>query len=290
MREYLSSNDICNQMSMMRTVFDGVFLIVEGVTDHRLFEKFVDKESVRIVQAHSKDKVRSTVRDMNGRRSDKKVIGIMDPDLELVNGRKVIPPLFYTDCRDMEMMLIHSNAFDDLIDEYAEREKVENAGFDTESLRQAIVKASSNVGKLMKVSADNRYNLCFKDLDFRRFINPRTVECDIRALVNAVIDNTIVRKVEREALLAAFCEEPDHDPWSIARGHDTVDVILCVLKGSIGAFNSRYLNEGELSGSLRLAFSDDDFEDTALYRSTEDWSGRTGNPLWKLIIRSRTDG
>lgn len=290
MREYLSSADICNQMSMLRSVFDGVFLIVEGVTDQRLFEKFVDKDSVRIVQAHSKDKVRSTVRDMEGRRSDKKVIGIMDPDLELVNGRKVNPPLFYTDCRDMEMMLIRSNAFDDVIDEYTDRTKLEEIGFDTDSLRQAIVDASSNVGKLMKVSADNRYSLCFKDLDFKRFINPRTIECDVRALVNAVMDNTVVRKTDRKALLAAFCEEPEHDPWLIARGHDTVDVILVVLKGAIGAFNSRYLNEGELSGSLRLAFSDQDFEVTTLYSSTENWSRRTGNPLWRLVNHSRTDG
>ena len=290
MREYLSSADICNQMSMLRSVFDGVFLIVEGVTDQRLFEKFVDKDSVRIVQAHSKDKVRSTVRDMEGRRSDKKVIGIMDPDLELVNGRKVNPPLFYTDCRDMEMMLIRSNAFDDVIDEYTDRTKLEEIGFDTDSLRQAIVDASSNVGKLMKVSADNRYSLCFKDLDFKRFINPRTIECDVRALVNAVMDNTVVRKTDRKALLAAFCEEPEHDPWLIARGHDTVDVILVVLKGTIGAFNSRYLNEGELSGSLRLAFSDQDFEVTTLYSSTENWSRRTGNPLWRLVNHSRTDG
>jgi hypothetical protein len=227
---------------------------------------------------------------MESRRSDRKVIGIMDPDLELVNGRRVNPPLFYTDCRDMEMMLIRSNAFDDVIDEYTDRKRMEEIGFDTQSLRQAIVEASSNVGKLMKVSADNRYSLCFKNLDFRMFINPRTVKCDVRELVDAVIDNTVVRKTNRKALLAAFHEEPDHDPWQIARGHDTVDILLVVLKGAIGAFNSRYLNEGELSGSLRLAFSDRDFEGTMLYTSTEDWSRRTGNPLWRLVNHSRTDG
>ena len=32
MREYITPDDICNQISMERSVFRGTFLIVEGVT------------------------------------------------------------------------------------------------------------------------------------------------------------------------------------------------------------------------------------------------------------------
>ena len=49
MREYLTADDICNQVSMTRSVFDGVVLLVEGVTDQRLLEKFTDKDSVMII-------------------------------------------------------------------------------------------------------------------------------------------------------------------------------------------------------------------------------------------------
>ena len=52
MREYITSDDICNQISMERTVFKGTFLVVEGVTDERLFEKFIDKDQVKIIEAH----------------------------------------------------------------------------------------------------------------------------------------------------------------------------------------------------------------------------------------------
>ena len=93
MREYITSDDICNQISMERTVFDGTFLLVEGVTDERLFEKFVDKEHVQIIEAHSKDNVRHAVKDMKSSRKDEKVIGIIDADLDRLLGRKVKPPL-----------------------------------------------------------------------------------------------------------------------------------------------------------------------------------------------------
>lgn len=286
MREYLSSEDICNHLSMLRSVYDGTFVIVEGVTDQRLFEKFIEKSDVRIMQAHSKDKVRSIVKTMKDRRHDDKVIGIMDPDLELVNRRRVSPPLFYTDCRDMEMMLIRSNSFEDVMDEYVDRGRLENTGMDIGTLRESIVSASSCVGKLMKVSSDNRWSLCFKNLDFSRFIDTRTLECHIDDMIEAVLANTVTRRPSRRNVTDAYMNEPDYDPWIVARGHDTVDIILLVLRKSIGAFNSRNLNEGELSGSLRLAFSDFDFIGTELYESTHAWSEESGNPLWNLVIHN----
>ena len=96
MREYITSDDICNQISMERTVFKGTFLVVEGVTDERLFEKFIDKDQVKIIEAHSKDNVRNSVKDMASVRKDGRVIGIVDPDLDRLRGRKVKPPLFFT--------------------------------------------------------------------------------------------------------------------------------------------------------------------------------------------------
>lgn len=286
MREYLTSDDISNQISMMRSVFNGTIVVVEGVTDQRLFEKFIDKENVRLIQAHSKDKVKSTVKCMEQKRKDNKIIGIVDPDLDLVEGFKQKHPIYYTDCRDMEMMLIRSNAFNDVMDEYGNRDVIDSRGLTIESIRESIVKASSNVGKLMKVSRDLGACLSFKDLDFKRFINTRSITCDNRALVDAVVLNTTARKVNRKTIYDAFLNEENYDPWIVARGHDTVNILLLVLNREIGSFNARYLNEGELGGALRLAFSDSDFKATGLFASTESWSENSKNPLWSLISHS----
>ena len=285
MREYLTSEDLSNQISMMRTTYHGVIIVVEGVTDQRLFEKFIDKDNVWLMQAHSKDKVKSTVLCMKEKRNDNKIIGIVDPDLDLVNGRIAKHPIYNTDCRDMEMMLIRSNAFNDVMDEYADSERILSKDLSVESIRNLIVKASSNIGKLMKISSDIGACLSFKDLDFRQFINTRTISCNTRKLIDCVISNTVNCGIGRKKLYDIFDEEPDYDPWIIARGHDTVAVFLLVLTREIGSFNARYLKEGELGGSLRLAFSDEDFKATSLYAKTESWSEQTGNPLWDMINR-----
>ncbi len=284
MREYITSDDICNQISMERTVFDGTFLVVEGITDERLFEKFVDKDRVRIIEAHSKDNVRHAVKDMSSIRRDRGVIGIVDPDLDRLRGRGAKSPLFHTDCRDMEMMVIRSNALDDVLDEYCDREPLMKFTESVGPVRDALVSASYPIGLLMYISQTEGLNLSFKDLDFERFINPRTLSLNESAMVDSVIFNSKSCRMSRKEILNRLVREAERleDKWEAARGHDTVDILLIAFKKNFGSFNSRNLSEGELGGALRLAFSDSCFRGTQLYRDTEEWARENGVDLWDL--------
>ena len=284
MREYITSDDICNQISMERTVFDGTFLLVEGVTDERLFEKFVDKEHVQIIEAHSKDNVRHAVKDMKSSRKDEKVIGIIDADLDRLLGRKVKPPLFHTDCRDMEMMVIRSNALDDVLDEYCERESLMKFTESVGPVREALLSASYPIGLLMFISQTEGLNLSFKDLEFERFINSRTLSLNVDSMVDAVIFNSKNCRMGKKALVSRLGREEENldDEWDAARGHDTVDILLLALKRNFGSFNSRNLTEGELGGALRLAFSDACFRSTELFANTDEWARTNGVELWDL--------
>lgn len=284
MREYITSDDICNQISMERTVFDGTFLLVEGVTDERLFEKFVDKEHVQIIEAHSKDNVRHAVKDMKSSRKDERVIGIIDADLDRLLGRRVKPPLFHTDCRDMEMMVIRSNALDDVLDEYCEREPLMKFTESVGPVREALLSASYPIGLLMFISQTEGLNLSFKDLEFERFVNSRTLSLNVESMVDAVIFNSKNCRMGKKALISRLHRETENldDEWDAARGHDTVDILLLALKRNFGSFNSRNLNEGELGGALRLAFSDACFRSTELFADTDEWARTNGVELWDL--------
>lgn len=290
MREYITSDDICNQISMERSVYDGTFLVVEGVTDERLFEKFIVKNRVRIIEAHSKDNVRHAVGDMFTRRGDKRVIGIVDPDLDRLRGRRARAPLFHTDCRDMEMMIIRSNALEDVLDEYCDRELLAKFTETVGPVRDALVSASYPVGLLMFISQSEGLNLSFKDLNFQQFINTRTLSLNAGSMVDAVIFNSKKCRMGRKELLRRLDREAEglEDQWDAARGHDTVNILLIALRGNFGSYNSRGLNEGELGGALRLAFSDQCFVKTDLYRDTSEWATANGVTLWDIADRCRT--
>ncbi|MBR2255562.1 MAG: DUF4435 domain-containing protein [Candidatus Methanomethylophilaceae archaeon] len=284
MREFLSSDDVCNQMLMGRALFKGTYVVVEGVTDQRLYEKFTDRSAVQVVQAHSKDNVRSSVRRMNERHGDPATIGIVDRDLDGLTGRKESPPLFSTDKRDMEMMLIYSNALDDVLDEYADGQKLKNFLARGKDVRQALVDASYPLGLLMYISKKNRMSLNFRDLDFTVFVDQRTLVVSIPAMINAVVANTANVRIGRGELSRMLTDQTVRlkDKWLAARGHDAVDILLIGLRKTFGSYNARNLTEGELGGALRLAYSDSDFRETNLYRSTRKWAEANGVRLWKL--------
>ncbi len=284
MREFLTTEDICNDLCMRHTVHGGAFLIVEGVTDSRIYGKFIDKEGTQIVVAHSKDNVRNVIRDMAKDRCDVKVLGIMDADLDRLTGRKVSSPLFLTDCRDMEMMAVRSNALNDVLDEYGDREAIENFEKRMGPIRDAVVKASFPIGLLMKVSKERGFALSFKDLDFNSFINQRSLSIDARRMVDEVLVNSRNIPYGTKQILQILNDEARglDDIWDAARGHDTIKILLIGFR-TFGSYNARHLNEGALGGALRLAYSDSDFRQTRLFTDTEKWAEYNNVRLWALV-------
>ncbi len=283
MRESLGCSDVCNEVMMMRSAVGGTFVLVEGVTDDRVYGKFL-AEGARTVQCHSKDNVRRAVKELTGRRGLTEVIGIVDADLDILDHKCETPPLFRTDCRDMEMLCIRSNALDDVLDEYADRDKLKAFVAKYGPVRDVLVESSSPIGLLMHISMRLSLELNFSDLDVEKFIDRRSLALSKRDLIDAVLSNSGLQKESRSRLMELLREEEGElaDPWHAARGHDTVAILLLALTKTFGSFNARNLNEGSLGGSLRLAFSDADFLDTRLYRDTARWAEKNRIKLWDL--------
>ena len=282
MREYLTPDDICNQISMNRTLFKGTVLLSEGNTDQRLYQKFID-DDVRIIPAHSKSNVINVSNKMAARR-DSKVMGIVDRDLDDLKGKKVNPPLFYTDHRDMEMMLIISNAIDDVLIEYADKDRLARFVKQYGEIRDVVISAAFPIGVLMYLSYLRGYNLNFKNLDFKEFIDRRTLSVDVSKMVQAVVDNTAGCEINKRGVikdLQTQCSSFD-DKEKLARGHDSVDILLIGLRDAFGSYNAGLLNVGAVGGALRLAYDANDFKKTKLYADSKRWAESRGLKLWAI--------
>ena len=265
MRDKLGYSDLCNEIMMLRSAKGGTFVLVEGVTDDRVYGKFL-ADGASIIQCHSKDNVRRTVRELAGRRGVREVIGIVDADLDILDHKCETPPLFRTDCRDMEMLCIRSNALDDVLDEYSDREKLKDFVSKNGPVRDALVAASMPIGLLMHISKNQSLELNFSGLDVEKFVDRRTLAIRENEMIDEVFANSAPPKIAKNKVLSSLNYEKKEftDPWHAARGHDTIAILLLALKKTFGSFNARNLNEGALGGALRLAFSDSDFLDTRL--------------------------
>ena len=278
----LTSSDIANEVSMMRSVFKGTVLIVEGVSDSRLYGKFTDRENVRIMIAHSKNNVMQAVSMLRDRRKDNAVLGIIDRDMDALLGKKRSPPLFQTDKRDLESTILASPALEAVIAEYGDTDKVRAFEDRYGPLRDCLARAASPVGLLMFVSYRKGMNLSFKDLDFTFFVNPHTLKTDLPKLVAHVYSVSMGQRYQRAAVVDMVAELMNDfgESWDVTRGHDAVTVLKLGLRAGLGSYNAKGLTDGELGGALRLAYSRGAFESTVLYRATWDWCRENGLKLW----------
>lgn len=281
MREYLDANDIANS-AMMAGASGKTVVIVEGVTDRRLYGKFMDP-SVTVVIAHSKSNVVGAIIQTSKRRKCEYVIGIADADLDYINHSIRPGNLFLTDTRDSETLMFKSSAYDDVVSEYYDMEKSESFEKRYGGIRERLIKSSYPVGILMYLSEKNGWKLCFKDLDFETFIDRRTIDIDIRGLVSALTENPNYA-VKRKEILKSLEEELliERDPWHVCRGHDLMKIMAIGLREAFGSWNSKHISDSALSGAFRLAFDNSDFVQTKLFAESEEWSRKTGRKLWKI--------
>ena len=175
MREYIDSRDVANTVMMLATAFDGTIAVVEGVTDRRLYGKFFDKDRVEVIIAHSKSNVRNTIRETFKERNFKRVVGIIDADLDRLTGKAHKAPLFITDARDSEGMMLNSKAYDDIMDEYGDRDRMDRFTDSHGSIKKAIMSAAYPIGLLMYLSETKGLGFSFKELDYEYFIDRKSL-------------------------------------------------------------------------------------------------------------------
>ncbi|MCL1979192.1 MAG: DUF4435 domain-containing protein [Methanomassiliicoccaceae archaeon] len=278
----LTSSDIANTISMLRSYHKGPIIVVEGVTDSRLFGKFVDKDEVKIVSAFSKENVRWSVAEVWGRRNDKRTIGIIDADIDRLYGKTYNPPIFLSDKRDLETMIMSTRAMDDVLVEYSDPELLEDFEKRYGKVGDVVARSSYPVGLLMFISARDKMGLSFKNIDHTAFINKNTLAIDVRKMIEEVFSQSLNKGIGKKELADMIAEEEEvlDDPWIAARGHDAVCVLAIGLSEAFGSYNSKGLNGGQVSGALRLAFGLEYFKGTDLYRDTLKWSQKNNFVLW----------
>ena len=267
---------------MKRSLFGGSFLIVEGTTDGRLYGKFTDRMECEIIPAHCKENVIRSVREMFRRRNEKRIIGIVDSDNDRLNGTMYENPIFVTDRRDIDTVMIESRAFYNVLSEYGDRGRIERFTERYGDIRDSVVASCYPLGILMHLSEKEGWGLSFKDLDHQLFVNRRTLRLDTDAMVSALIDNSQHSRVDAATVITALAKEMKeaYDPWDVCRGHDLIAVLAIGLRDIFGCYNCRSIRPGELAGALRLAYDDTSFRGSALFRDSEEWCVRNRMKVW----------
>lgn len=290
-RELRSVNGIVNKIKATRH-YPGKaflsFLIVEGDTDKTFYKTFTNVDACQITIAYGKENALEIL-SMLEKEQFSGALAVVDADFDMLSGTQPPPVnVLYTDTHDVETMILKSPALEKVLNEFGSEGKREEFTVSTgKDIRLTLIACSLPVGYLRQISLVDGLMLKFEGLDFKKFLDEKTLTVDIQKLVRHVKDKSQQPALVENQILTRMQHMKDdtHDHWHMCCGHDMADVLSVALCKAIGTCNTSDVKRDILERSLRLAFERTHFEQTQLYHSIKNWE-QTNQPFLILTTVS----
>jgi hypothetical protein len=282
MRQYIDGNVVANRVRLLRTQHSGSFLIVEGDTDKRFYERFIDRDQCRIIIANNKANAVAASAILE-RDKFRGVLTIVDADFEMLEPAPDQPPhLIRTDDHDVEAMLIRSPALEKVLAEFGSEAKIAA----NPDVRERMVESGKPLGYLRWHSLRANLGLRFDELQFSRFLDPTTLNVERRRLVSTLKNHSQKPHLVEQDLLNGIEQltSSEHDAWQVCCGHDLVEILAVGLQRMLGTNAHTQVRPEIIARSLRLAYESVHFRTTRLYAAIERWEQE--NPPFIVLARS----
>lgn len=184
-------------------------VVVEGVTDYKVYGKLLNPKCCELIIGESKDNVIEAVTLCEEAHLEG-IIGIIDADFWHVQSDSTYlsKQLFVTDAHDLECMMLRSKAFDYVFIEYGDEGK--RAKFERqvqEKLIYWMLKNVALVGCLRKISLERGLELRFSQLDFQQFIDMNRLEVQVDRMIQEILFHSRKHNVYTTKQLRLWLEE-----------------------------------------------------------------------------------
>lgn len=253
----------------------------EGDTDGRIYRRFIDPQYCRPFPSKNRAIAVEALGILKSA-AEKGVLAIVDADTDhLTNSISTDPDLILTQTRDSEGILLQSQALQNVLVEF---DIHGNFGVNP---HVTVIEAAALVGYVKFVVQRKKWNTRTSQLDFARFADPMTLQCDTGKLCSHMADLTITPgitaadyKTELDSLRALGIEAS-----KVARGHDATSLLAWAIaivagkKRKHGALIEAHVVESY----LRTAYPDEAFSKCELHQQILKWEG--GNVPYRILKR-----
>ena len=290
MRSYLTSKRLMTKLAMLRSGKKSkTLVVVEGLTDYRVYGKILDLTTCEIIIGESKENVIEAIK-MCEQQKLQGIIGIVDADFWHMEDKKEQLPkaLFMTDYHDLECMMLHSKAFEHVFLEYGDLGKL--AHFERligEKMPIWMLENVALIGYLRKLSLERNLELRFSQLEFEKFMDMNKLEIIEERMIQEILFASHKQTQYKSWQISKWLQQVMSvydDPWQVCCGHDLVEWLAIGFAQVFGNYNAKKLFSGQLEGSFRLSYHSTLFEETQLYKALRDWE--RDHPTYRLFTRN----
>ncbi len=280
MEQYILPVRIANAI-MMDSSFNGYAIIVEGMKDSKLLNKYINKKSIVVKDAFGYRNVLEVMKILTSRNYEKR-IGIVDSDFsQILNTTCDYPDIFYTDFHDIEVMLMSTRALENTVSMCCADDKIRNFEKGSEDLiRRRVFELATEVGYLKLANRIYNLGLAFKPkkldgntIKYKNFIDEsRFVFTNCQAMVKTIINYSVGKsdKIESEEYIIESYHKLRSEPYDLfhlVNGHDLTNILYLFIKKTLKSNHPAVHDSNTLEDFLILAYDYEDFKRTNLYKS-----------------------
>ncbi|OGT22715.1 MAG: hypothetical protein A2342_05425 [Gallionellales bacterium RIFOXYB12_FULL_54_9] len=275
MQKYLSEIDTIGEIRQSSKHPIGktyVWVLVEGITDQKLYTKLFCRETTKVEIVHGGGiKSLRYAMQILVNESDR-VIGIRDADfLHIGNQQEAIDRLFVTDTHDAEMlMLACDTVFQHLLCEHIPGESSQ-----FKMLREKLLGSLAFVGGIRWLNHLEDLTLKLDDIGLADFYDAANMKLDKARCIQNVEARSPNKKsaIQEQEISNKISGITDY--FNLCNGHDAVKGLALY----ISAKNSKGIKDVELERTLRIAYRKEDFAATKLYANLRRWQETSGCQL-----------
>lgn len=261
---------------------------MEGASDERFWNKFIDTNKVRVQICHGCKSLNSIV-DEHINQGVMNFIAVTDSDFNVILGTIPNKPnLFITDDHDVEMMMYHSNrSFKELVNAIDRGNKIGDYVENGHDLLNETIQITNDIGYCKLSAIKNGFDLEFSNEDEKtheierpkyedaldgktgQYLGLDKVVCKVHGFtcscgkkppkVQDIIEKTTNEKANQ------------YDSWHLSNGHD-ISYILPFLIRRRCKHRNKQMNHEFIDSVLYAAYKFDDFKQTKLYAAMKRWS------------------
>lgn len=257
-----------------------IFVLLEGLSDVKVFRKLFPEHCKVEYMPGGKLKLEEGITTLLNIHS--LIIGIRDADFLHLSTLPYNPPnIFLTDYHDTEMtILAQTDILSALLFEYTDLAKEKHLEF-----RNQVLQTIEKLSYLKWLDNTESLNLTFKNVGFEHLIDVDQHEIDFTRYLQNVLSKSGNEALIKDKdiileLLREFKEEQSEnevDLLQLTSGHD-------LLKAFAKYFREKYpkkgLSEQILASTIRIAFNQEQFKQTSLFRQLVIWAEDNEVSIW----------
>ncbi len=273
----ITARDLLAQLRLERQKHKGVFFLMEGPSDFKRFEKFVDRTNVSVVVCWGKPNVIDTI-DMVQQNGDTDVLGFVDADFDRVAGAiEVNDDIVHSATHDFDIDVCHTEATDRYLKEMAVDQRLAAEGGSSVVLA-SLMDALRPLSAMRYANERHQLGYSLKRVDLDRFFDGTTV--DREAMVDSVSGGRFSGQEHRAALRAHV------DNYASAailaeqftNGHDLIAALGIALRARLADRAWKQTCRDEVEKHLRLTFDHMDFANCGLAGRIAAWQAAEARP------------